>query len=257
MVLTLLFALLGGGAATLVCGLFPALSWWWMPLLWLGCYAAVALFYILVLIGWVLLLPQGDHTLRRWQTIHRLIRYTLWWVLRTIGYRIRIHGADKLPASPFLLVCNHLSAFDPLCTMAVLGHNIAFVAKPGVFKIPAIGALMRRIGFMPIDRENARNAVTTIKEAAHCIADTGLSVGIYPEGTRSKSGTLLPFHAGSFKIAALAKCPVVVTAIRYKKRPLWGKWVDLHILDVMDTDYVADHNTAAMADRAVAAITAE
>ena len=81
-------------------------------------------------------------------------------------------------------------------------------------------------------------------------------MGIYPEGTRSKSGALLPFHAGSFKIAALAKCPVAVASIRYEKRPL-SKRVDLHIVDVMDADYVTDHNTAAMAERAVAAITAE
>lgn len=256
MALTLLFALLSGGAAALICGLSPALSWWWMPLIWLGCYVAVALCYILLLIGALLLVPQGDHSPRRRQTVHALIRHTLWWVLRTIGYRIRIHGADKLPDVPFLLVCNHLSAFDPLCTLAVLGRDMVFVAKPGVFKIPVIGALIRRLGFMPIDRENARNAVTTIKQAAHCITDDGLSVGIYPEGTRSKSGALLPFHAGSFKIAALAKCPVAVASIRYEKRPL-SKRVDLHIVDVMDADYVTDHNTAAMAERAVAAITAE
>lgn len=256
MVLTLLFAAVGGGAATLICGLSPTLSWWWMPLIWCGGYFAVALVYILALIGALLLMPQGDPSPRRRRITHRLIRTALSWVLRTIGYRIRLCGADKLPISPFLLVCNHLSAFDPLCTMAVLGRDMVFVAKPSVFKIPVIGTLMRRVGFMPIDRENARNAVATIKQAAHCIADVDLSVGIYPEGTRSKSGDPLPFHAGSFKIASIAKCPVVVAAIRYEKRPL-GKQVCLRIADVMDTDYVTTHNTAAMADRAVAAITAE
>ena len=251
MLLTVLFTLLGGAAAALLCGLSPTLSWWWLPLLWAGGYVACGLTYILLLCGYIALAPH------RHSFVHRLVRQTLDWVMRLLGYRIRFSGADRLPSTPYLLVSNHRSAFDPLCAIAVLNRDLVFVAKPGVFKIPLIGCLMRRVGFMPIDRENARNAVTTIKEAAHLIADTGLSVGIYPEGTRSKNGDMLPFHAGSFKIAALAKCPVAVTSIRYEKRPLWGKRVILQVVDVMDTDYVTTHNTAAMAERAVAAITAE
>ena len=248
MALTLLLTALSGGAAALLCGLAPTLSWWWMAPIWLGAYVGLGLLYILVIITLVRFLPP--------QSVRWVVRPTVAWVMMLLGYRIRLTGADALPDTPFLLVCNHRSAFDPLCTVATLARHMAFIAKPGVFRIPVIGTLMRRLGYMPIDRENARNAVATIKEAAHLIADTELSVGIYPEGTRSKSGDLLPFHAGSFKIAALAKCPVAVAAIRYEKRPLWGKRVHLCIADVMDADYVTNNNTAAMAERAVTAITA-
>ena len=75
-------------------------------------------------------------------------------------------------------------------------------------------------------------------------------MAIYPEGTRNKSGVgLLPFHAGSFKIAKLAKCPVVVMTLRYEKRGLL-RHATLDILEVMSETYVAENNTAAMSDRA-------
>jgi 1-acyl-sn-glycerol-3-phosphate acyltransferase len=171
-----------------------------------------------------------------------------------LGYRIRYAGGEQLPTTPYLLVCNHRSAFDPLCVLAVSAQPTVFVAKPSVLRIPVIGTLMTRLGFMAIDRENARNAVTTIKQAAARIRDEGLCVGIYPEGTRCKTATMLPFHAGSFKIATLAACPVVVASIRYTKRGLWGKQVHLQVVDVMDVDYVAANSTAALSQRAREAI---
>lgn len=257
MALTCLFAALGGIIATALCGFCASVSWWWLLPLWLGCYGALGLTYILLLVtGILLFLPDRDLAPHVYRRVHRVAYGALDWVLHQLGYRVRLTGAEKLPDTPFLLVCNHRSAFDPLCTLTTFQRALVFVAKPGVLRIPVIGPLLRRLGFMPIDRENARNAVTTIKQAANRIKNCCLSVGIYPEGTRSKDNRLLPFHAGSFKIASLTQCPIVVAAIRYEKRLLWGKRVHLSVVDVMDTAYVADNTTAAMADRAVAAITA-
>ena len=249
MTLTLLFAALSGVIMTLLFAFNPMLSFWWRIPVWLGIYAGLGLVHLIVIITCVLTLPRSS-TLRSW------VRLTMDWVLTLLGYRIRLTGTETLPCVPFLLVCNHRSAFDPLCTMAVMAQSPIFVAKPSVFRIPLIGAIMRRLGFMPIDRENARNAVTTIKQAAALIREERLCVGIYPEGTRSKTGELLPFHAGSFKIAAMAGCPVAVAAIRYEKRGLWGKRVRLQIVDVMDADFVSANTTAVMADRAKEAISA-
>ena len=247
MTLTLLFAALSGIAMTLLFAFDPTLSFWWRLPVWLGFYAGLGILNVLLVIGWVLLVPRRSYG---W------VRLTMDWVLTLIGYRVRLTDGDKLPSVPFLLVCNHRSAFDPLCAIAAMTQSPVFVAKPAVFRIPLIGVIMRRLGFMPIDRDNARNAVSTIKQAAALIREEGLCVGIYPEGTRSKTGELLPFHAGSFKIAAMADCPVVVAAIHYENRGLWGKRVHLQIADVMDTDFVSANTTATMADRAKAAITA-
>ena len=184
------------------------------------------------------------------------MKLTLRWVLVMLGIRVNVSGADKLPDTPYLLVGNHRSAFDPITTIAALESHVVFVAKPAVLNIPIIGSILKRFCFLAIDRENPRNAVTTIKRSAELIKDVNLCVGIYPEGTRSKDGNLLPFHAGSFKIAKLAGCPVAVVTVRYEKGGLlpWNKRVHLNVVDEMDAAYVAESNTAAMTERAEAVI---
>ena len=246
MTLTVLFAALSGILMTLTYVVCPALSPWWRIPLWIGGYVVLGLVYLAIIVTLVRFAPP--------QRIRWAVHPTVAWIMLLLGYRIRYAGGEQLPTTPYLLVCNHRSAFDPLCVLAVSAQPTVFVAKPLVLRIPVIGTLMTRLGFMAIDRENARNAVTTIKQAAARIRDEGLCVGIYPEGTRCKTATMLPFHAGSFKIATLAACPVVVASIRYTKRGLWGKQVHLQVVDVMDVDYVAANSTAALSQRAREAI---
>lgn len=249
MTLTLLFAVVSGGltALTVLSGLSP---WWILPV-WLGYYVAVALTCIVLLIlALYVFLPKGNPSPRLRRFTHHIIKSVLSWVLVMVGTRVKVTGAYKLPTTPYLLVGNHRSAFDPLCSLVFFPDDMVFVAKPGVLKIPVLGSILDRLCFMGIDRENARNAVTTIKRSAELIKEVGLCVGIYPEGTRSKDGNLLPLHAGSFKIAKLANCPVAVVSVRVKPRKhLPPSYVELRVIDVMDTAYVAASNTAAMAER--------
>ena len=257
MTLTLLFASLSGLAMTILFALCPTLSFWWRLPVWLGFYVALALTCIILLVlALYLFLPKGNPSPRLRRFTQAIIYLVLSWVLVMLGIRVTVKGADKLPSTPYLLVGNHRSAFDPLCSLVTFSDEMVFVAKPGVMKIRVIGSVLERLCFLAIDRENARNAVTTIKRSAELIKDVGLSVGIYPEGTRSKDGNLLPFHAGSFKIAKLAGCPVAVVTIRYEKSGLlpWNKRVYLQVVDVMDEAFVAENNTAAMSERAEAAI---
>ena len=132
------------------------------------------------------------------------------------------------------------------------------VCKPEILRVPILGPAMLRAGFFPIDRENPRNAVTAIKHAAQVITEQKRCVGIYPEGTRTKNeGEMLPFHAGSFKIAKMADCPIVVASVRVKPRGLFPSAVELRVLDVMDETYVKDNNTATLAQRAEETIKAD
>lgn len=248
MVLTLFFAAVSGGltALTMMGGLSP---WWILPI-WLGYYVAVALpCIILLVLALYWFLPAGNPSPRLRRFTHRIMKSVLAWVLLMVSVRTKVVGADKLPDVPYLLVGNHRSAFDPLCSIVAFRHDMVFVAKPSVLKIPVIGSILERLCFMGIDRENARNAVATIKRSAECIKDVGLCVGIYPEGTRSRDGSLLPLHAGSFKIAKLANCPVAVVATRVKKGLVFPSYVELRVIDVMDAAYVAEANTAQMAER--------
>lgn len=166
------------------------------------------------------------------------------------GVRFEVTGREKLPAdSRYLVVSNHRSLFDPVTTAAAFGkENYLFISKPENFKIPVAGKLMYRCGCMPMNRENNREALKTIKRAAEIIKSDKASVVIYPEGTRSKQDKLLPFHAGSFKIAQRAGVPVVILAVRGTElvkhnMPFRKTKIYLDIVDVIDAEYVKTHST--------------
>lgn len=144
----------------------------------------------------------------------KILAVTAAGVLRLSRVRVHISG-EELPAGRFLLVSNHLSNFDPIvCIDKFRKHEIAFVSKPENFRIPILGKFVHNCNYLPIDRENARNAMRTINDAAELIKDDVCSIGIYPEGTRSKTGELGPFHDGVFRIAYKSKVPVAVVTVR-------------------------------------------
>lgn len=253
MLLTSIFVLAGIAGTAVTYALCDGLSLWWALLLIPAYYAAAAVVYVIWLFTAILLTDGTDPSPRLMRFYHRCEVHTLSWLMVLLGVRRRLVGVEKIPTDrPYLLVCNHRSAFDPVSTLAMFKRwNMCFVCKPELFKIPVLGPAMRRAGFFPIDRENPRNAVTAIKHAAEIITKQGRSVGIYPEGTRTVGeGDMLPFHGGSFKIAKLADCPVVVASVRVKRGLLCPAAVELRILDVMEEDYVREHKTTDMAQRA-------
>ena len=132
--------------------------------------------------------------------------------------RIRVHtsGLEKIPKDQKLMfVGNHRSNFDPIIEWLVLKPwDIAFISKGENFKIPFFGRIIRKCCFMPIDRENPRKALGTINKASELLQNGEVSIGVYPEGTRSKTGELLPFHDGVFRIAKKAGTPIAVMSIR-------------------------------------------
>ena len=249
MALTLFFAIVSGLLTAL--SVIGGVSLWWILPLWLGYFLAVTLLvFILLLGGLYLFLPEGNPSPRLRRFGQFLIKLVMRWLLVMLGVRVKVSGADKLPDTPYLLVGNHRSAFDPIASLAAFSSELVFVAKPSVLQIPVLGPVLGRLCFLAIDRDNARNAVTTIKRSAELIKDVGLCVGIYPEGTRSKDDNLLPFHAGSFKIAKMANCPVAVVSVRITKRGPLPSLVELRVVDVMDEAFVAESNTATMVERA-------
>lgn len=181
-------------------------------------------------------------------------RIALW------GARVRIHadGLEKIPSDTknILFVSNHRSNFDPIVTWKVLKKwNVAFVSKEANFKIPIMGRMIRKCCFLAIDRENPRNAMLTIRKAANLLENGQVSVGIYPEGTRSRECELLPFHNGVFKIAQKAQASVVVLAISgtekiHKNFPLRATDVYLQVADVIGAEEVAGCRTAELGERA-------
>jgi len=189
-----------------------------------------------------------------------LDNYT-WFALVSLNVKVHIEGLDKLPKDTrFLLVQNHYSNFDPIVTwFAFQKSKLAFVSKPENFKIPFFGRMIRKCCFISIDRENPRNAVKTIDEAANLMKSDEVSIGIYPEGTRNKSYMgLLPFHNSVFKIAHKANnAPVVIVGVsgteKIHKNVIFKRThVYMEVLEVLSSEQVQ-----AMRTNEIGAITEE
>ncbi len=168
--------------------------------------------------------------------------------------RLSVTGREKLPEGRFLLVCNHRSNFDPIVTWyALKGNDLAFISKRENFRIPVFGRIIRRCCFMAIDRESPRRAMETINRAAGLIRKDEVSVAVYPEGTRSHGGELLPFHNGVLKIAQRAGAPIVVATVQGTERiaknlPLRPSRVSLDILGVVSAEDAAAQRTAVLGE---------
>ena len=144
------------------------------------------------------------------------------WLSQSIAY-INTHGFIKLkiiydeplPRERFLLVCNHMSKFDPMIIAAKFNkYQISFISKPTNFKIPIGGHLMKASCYLSIDRYDKLKSLETMNEATRLISENLCSIGVFPEGTRHNSvDEFGPFHEGVFGIATKAKCPIVVTSI--------------------------------------------
>lgn len=171
-------------------------------------------------------------------------------IIAFTGIRLHVSGTEKLPAGRWLLVGNHRSSFDPIVTgWALRRHGLAFISKPENFRIPVVGKVIHKSGYLPIDRADNRKALSTILTAAERLRAGSVSYGIYPEGTRHRETEMLPFHLGAFKIAQKACVPIVIAAIRgtdrVKKRgPLRATDVWLDICDVIDAQTVKASKTA-------------
>jgi len=135
--------------------------------------------------------------------------------------KTKIIGIENLKSSsPVILMSNHQGYFDIFAYLAYLPIQFRWLAKESLFKIPFLGWGMRRAGYISIDRSSLKKGYRSLNEAAEKIK-SGKNVLIFPEGTRSKDGKLLPFKVGGFTLAIKAKVNIIPMAITgsYKIMP--------------------------------------
>ncbi len=234
--------------------LLGGFSLWWAIPLFLG--AEILCHGLFVLLLWLPVGRQDQTKPLEKQAPHAMagVRAVDSLLCAYGGLRPRITGREKLPKTPYLLVCNHRSFYDPLMLLLYLkGENLAFVSKPSNMQIPLIGDLAYGAGFLAIDRENDRKALKTILTAADYLKRGLCNMGIFPEGTRSRTGKMGQFHAGSFKIAQRAGVPVVIACVRDTERAsrrlfLRPTKVYLDILEALPADRVKAMSTHELAD---------
>jgi 1-acyl-sn-glycerol-3-phosphate acyltransferase len=127
--------------------------------------------------------------------------------------RVRVDGIGKLdPKASYVFVSNHESLMDIPAILARLPFEFRFFAKKSLFGIPFLGMHLNRAGHLPVDRSNARSSLKSMTAGARIVAETGISVLLFPEGGRSPEG-LREFKEGAAYIAIKAGVPVVPIAI--------------------------------------------
>ncbi|PLX86277.1 MAG: 1-acyl-sn-glycerol-3-phosphate acyltransferase [Desulfuromonas sp.] len=142
--------------------------------------------------------------------------YSQFWArvcLVLAGVRLEVTGEELLEREQSVIyMANHQGNFDILALMAGLPGQFRWLAKEELFRVPLFGFAMRRSGYIPIDRSDRKKAIRSMSEAARRIAG-GSSVVVFPEGTRSPDGSLLPFKKGGFMLALQSRVPMVPVAI--------------------------------------------
>lgn len=130
------------------------------------------------------------------------------------GVSVTVLGEENVPLNtPVLYVANHRSYFDILLTYVRVPRPTGYVAKKEMIKAPLLSDWMKNLHCLFLDRDNLKEGLKTILTGVEKVK-SGISICIFPEGTRSKEpDVFLPFHEGSFKIAEKTGCPIVPIAI--------------------------------------------
>ena len=123
--------------------------------------------------------------------------------------KVTTSGTEYIPIEgPVIYMGNHQGNFDIHALCRAIPRTFSWVAKEELFRVPVFGSAMKRAGYIPLDRSDGRKALKSMRLAAERIA-AGTSVVIFPEGTRTLDGSLLPFKRGAFLLAARAGVPIV------------------------------------------------
>lgn len=141
--------------------------------------------------------------------------------LRAAGIRFHVTGREYIPANrPCIYMANHVSNLDPPALIPMLPGTPSVMLKKSLMSIPLLGAAMRLARFVPVERDGSRDSAVRSAKAAAAALESGLSLLIFIEGTRSRTGRLLPFKRGPFHLAQSTQTPIVPIAIHGTERML-------------------------------------
>jgi len=174
-------------------------------------------------------------------------------VLRHYGVRLHVKGVEKVPDRPVLFVSNHQSYADIPIVVAAVNRQAGYVAKEELEKLPIFGKCIEAVRSVFIKRNDARASLRAI-EAGIELLERGFSLGIFPEGTRSKGPIMHEFKKGSLKLATKTGVPVVPMAISGSYRTFEEKGrpaptdVQIEIMDPIYTETLSREQKAELGE---------
>ena len=138
-----------------------------------------------------------------------LVRWILGIVRDLAGITYEVRGLEHIPSDRAVLyVGNHRSYFDIVMGYTTVPAPTGFIAKKEMQKVPFIRLWMKYLHCLFMDRSNPREGLKTILSGIEQI-NNGISIVIFPEGTRNKGDGIMPFHGGSFKLADKSNCKII------------------------------------------------
>jgi 1-acyl-sn-glycerol-3-phosphate acyltransferase len=139
--------------------------------------------------------------------------------VRAAGIRVRIEGLEHIPQGhSCIFMSNHVSNLDPPILLPAIPGMASVFLKKELMRIPLLGTAMRMGKYVPVSRGNSRDEARKSVEAAADALRSGMHIFVFPEGTRSPDGKLLPFKKGAFFLAAETGAPMVPMVIRGTER---------------------------------------
>jgi 1-acyl-sn-glycerol-3-phosphate acyltransferase len=226
---------------------------------WLVLGTCVALWLPLMAITWLFTVPFDPG------------RYAVGLLFRKIGvvmatlnplWSFRCSGVPPAdPRRPYVVVSNHES-FADILLISHLPWEMKWLSKAELFRVPVLGWLMRLAGDIPVRRGEGRSAVEALQRC-RTVLGRKVSVMIFPEGTRSMTGDMLPFKDGAFRLAIDAKVPILPlalsgtgTALRKKDWRFGRSVAEVRVLEPVETTGLTTKDVPALRERVRAMIEA-
>jgi len=171
---------------------------------------------LIAAVWWALFIPLAGLVGIPWTfitgKIDFLYRIATWGAFRGVllaGVKVEPEGLDRLdPARNYIFMANHVSNIDPPILVPLIPRRTSVLVKRELFSIPILGYAMRLGDLVAVDRANREAAVDSVRRAVEVLT-RGLNMVIFPEGTRSRDGRMLPFKKGPFYLAVDSGVPVV------------------------------------------------
>lgn len=167
---------------------------------------SIPVFFILYIIG------KFDKKARDCSSL-RIVQFAFKIILFICGTKLTILGKENIPDNQAVLyVGNHRSYFDIVISYSLVPGLTGYIAKKEMEKIPLLSTWMKYLYCLFIDRKDIKEGLKIILKGIDYVKN-GISICIFPEGTRSKEDSMLPFKEGSLKIAEKSGCPIIPMAL--------------------------------------------
>lgn len=184
---------------------------------------------LIAVVWWALFIPLAGIVGIPWTIITGkidfLYKIATWGAFRGVllaGVKVEPVGLDRLdPSRSYIFMANHVSNIDPPILVPLIPRRTSVLVKKELFRIPILGYAMRLGDLVAVDRANRDAAVDSVRRAVE-VMQHGVNMVIFPEGTRSRDGRLLPFKKGPFYLAMDSGIPVVPVSMVNTKQ-IWPK----------------------------------